>query len=161
MRPEHRVDRALVQPLLTLKKSQSRKSACHNNIGGILSITRKSWRWEGASLLAPLPLVLGISHTNSTRSMRLRYFRSLLASTSILHPHDLRQKQANIHGLEQWMKEAQARTDAYDQGSSEVAWILNRGPSIPYKAIEGGRDESGEIIYIARACVEVRSLVLR
>jgi hypothetical protein len=65
-----------------------------------------------------------------------------------------------IVGLTDWVREAQARTDAYYEKGSEqpVTWVLNRGLSIPVGAIEGGRDENGEVFYVARAFQEVGAL---
>jgi hypothetical protein len=67
------------------------------------------------------------------------------------------QRQAQIAALTDWVRDAQARTDAFYQGSTEgpVAWVLNRGHIIPDKAIVGGRDENGEAFYVARAFQEV------
>jgi hypothetical protein len=88
--------------------------------------------------------------TNITRTKRLRY--PLVYSCDILVELLL---QTLLIG--DWIRDAKARTEAYRNGSNApVAWVLTNGTHIPRDAIEGGEDERGNALYIARAFQGVR-----
>jgi len=67
--------------------------------------------------------------------------------------HDKKKRQNMDRG--EWLEEANERTQAYNSGKGgPVTWVLTSGRSIPRGAIEGGRDEHGEVLYVARAFLE-------
>ena len=75
-------------------------------------------------------------------------------------PVYVRQKKAHAWALDNWVKDAQTRTDEYHNGvrRGPATWILTHEKNFPRDAIvvEEGR---GETLYICRAYYDVRSLV--
>jgi hypothetical protein len=68
------------------------------------------------------------------------------------HQKSEEEKKATAWALQNWLHDAQRRTDEINNvGSTEpVYWVLSHGKNIPREAIEGGND-SGHTLYIARA----------
>jgi len=71
------------------------------------------------------------------------------------HEKGEEEKKATVWALQNWLHDAQMRTDRYNSGGSSqpLNWILNHGKAIPPNAIEGGNDK-GHTLYIARAFQE-------
>jgi len=68
------------------------------------------------------------------------------------HKKSDEEKKAQVWALQNWLHDAQARTEDYHQNGlrAPVAWILTHGQNIPESAIQGG-EEHGKPLYIARA----------
>lgn len=69
------------------------------------------------------------------------------------------QKKADIWALQNWVHDAQARTQHFYQSGGnisqgQVIWVLAHGKQIPRGAIVGGNDK-GHTIFIARAFQDV------
>lgn len=95
------------------------------------------------------------------RKKQLEIGGGLLAGAAVLgagyfawHEHEKNEdkKKAYTWGLQNWLKEAKDRTDAFYQHGprSPTTWILAQGRNIPQGAIPGG-EENGQPIYICRA----------
>ena len=90
-------------------------------------------------------------HENKKKAVRSSFF--LLVFISL--PHGIVQ---NLE-REDWLEEARERTQAYNSGKGgRLTWALTTGHNIPRGAVEGGREEHGEVLYIARAFQGVRYL---
>ncbi|EIW83284.1 hypothetical protein CONPUDRAFT_52155 [Coniophora puteana RWD-64-598 SS2] len=69
-------------------------------------------------------------------------------------------KKAHVWALSKWLRDAQARRQAYYNGQTQgpVAWIYTEGNNIPQNAIPGGQEtynrEGRQILYICRAYYE-------
>lgn len=68
------------------------------------------------------------------------------------HEKNEEEKKAFIWGAQNWLTEAQRRTQEFHQRgpTGPVAWVLTNGRNIPQGALEGG-EEKGEKLYIGRA----------
>jgi len=68
------------------------------------------------------------------------------------HGKNEEEEKAHLWSLNNWLREAEQRTEAFRNGSypGPVAWVLNQGKHIPSDAIEGGF-ERGAPLYICRA----------
>ncbi|KDQ57662.1 carbohydrate-binding module family 12 protein [Jaapia argillacea MUCL 33604] len=68
------------------------------------------------------------------------------------HEKSEEQKKAAVWALQAWLKDAQARTEAFhrDGPRGPTTWVLNQGHVIPQGAIQGG-EENGKPLFIARA----------
>lgn len=66
------------------------------------------------------------------------------------------QKKATVWALQQWLRDAQERTQAfYANGpQSPTTWLLVQGKQFPQNMIPGG-EENGEPLYIARGFHDV------
>jgi len=62
------------------------------------------------------------------------------------------EKKADAWALQNWLHDAQQRTEEYHRNGSQgsVTWVLTHGKRIPSGAITGGNDQ-GHTLYIARA----------
>jgi len=62
------------------------------------------------------------------------------------------EKKADAWALQNWIHDAQQRTEEYRRNGSQspVTWVLTHGKHIPPGAIKGGHDQ-GHVLYIARA----------
>ena len=90
-------------------------------------------------------------HENKKKAVRSAFFFLVLISLS----HGIAQ---NLE-REDWLEEARERTQAYNSGKGgRLTWALTSGHDIPRGAVEGGREEHGEVLYIARAFQGVRYL---
>jgi len=71
------------------------------------------------------------------------------------HKKSEEEKKAQVWGLQAWIRDAQARTNAfYQQGRrGGLTWILTKGRQIPENAIVGGND-NGRDLFICRAFYE-------
>lgn len=71
------------------------------------------------------------------------------------------QQKAQTWGLQNWAKDAQARTAAFRREGPRgpATWIFNEGKNIPPGAIVVGQEHSWKL-YICRAFCDVRSLFL-
>jgi len=72
------------------------------------------------------------------------------------HKNNQENSQAQAWGQSNWLSEAQARTQAFRaQGpKGPYTWVLTNGKNIPQGAIEGGREDNGKVLYIARTYYE-------
>ncbi|KAJ7188488.1 carbohydrate-binding module family 12 protein [Mycena filopes] len=98
------------------------------------------------------------------RKKELEVGGGLLAGAALLaggyaafksHEKNEEEKKAQTWGLQNWVHEAEARTEQYRQYGprSPATWILNHGKEIPQGAIEVGREHSWSL-YICRAFYE-------
>jgi len=75
------------------------------------------------------------------------------------------EKKAHVWALNNWLRDAQTRTQAYYNGQTQgpVTWIYTEGKNIPRNAIVGGQEtydrEGQQILYISRAYYEGGLLV--
>ena len=76
-----------------------------------------------------------------------------------LHAKFGNQKKSVTWALQNWIHDAEVRTNQYRSGqwNSPVGWVLNHGRNIPEDAIEAG-EEKGNVLYIARAFQDVSDL---
>lgn len=101
-------------------------------------------------LLDSLPLVPVSTLTRSTRTTKKTLvFACSVHVATLIH---LVQKKANVWALQNWLTEAQGRTeDFYRNGPrGPITWLLVHGKNFPQNMISGG-EEHGQPIYIARA----------
>ena len=99
------------------------------------------------------------------RRKQLEIGGGLLAGAALLgggflaykkHKENEEEKKALAWGLQNWMTDAQRRTqEFYQQGSrASVAWILVHGTKIPQGAFEAGQESDGTPLYVARTYFE-------
>jgi len=69
------------------------------------------------------------------------------------HENGEEDKKAEAWGLQNYISNAQARTDRFNQGGAQgpVNWVLTQGKNIPDNAIIGGTDTDGSQLWVARA----------
>lgn len=65
------------------------------------------------------------------------------------------------YSFERWLEEARRITDEFNHNGPRgpTSWVLVRGHEIHRQALEAGR-EGDNVLYIARAYVEVRSVFI-
>lgn len=99
------------------------------------------------------------------RRKQLEIGGGLLAGAALLgggilaykkHKENEEEKKALAWGLQNWMTDAQRRTQEFYQRGSQasVAWVLVHGVKIPPGAFQAGQESDGTPLYVARTYFE-------
>ena len=72
------------------------------------------------------------------------------------HEKSEEDKKAAAFGAQKWLQDAQARTEQFHRNGPQgpTTWVLVHGKNFPSDMIQGGREENGSPLFIARAYYE-------